>query len=98
MFRHTVLFRFSPESTTEQVEAMTAGLSTLPGQIPEIRSYQIGSNVGDSVENWHYAIVADFDDRASWLSYRDNPVHQEVIREYIHPILADRAAVQYEVG
>jgi hypothetical protein len=97
VFRHTVVFRFSPESTAEQVEALTAGLSTLPAQIPEIRSYQIGPNVGDAVENWHYAVVADFDDVAGWRVYANHPRHVEVIRECVHPILADRAAVQYEV-
>jgi len=97
VFRHTVLFRFSPESTTEQVEAMTAGLSTLPGQIPEIRSYQIGRNIGENVDNWHFAVVADFDDVEGWKVYANHPIHLEVIRECVHPILADRAAVQYEI-
>jgi hypothetical protein len=97
MFRHSVLFRFSPESTTEQVDALAAGLRTLPAQIPEIRSYQVGPNVGDEVENWHFAVVADFDNVDDWRSYANHPIHRAVVADFVHPILADRAVVQYEL-
>ena len=97
MFRHTVLFRFSPETTDDQIEAMAAGLLTLPPAIPEIRSYQPGRNVGEANTNWHFAIVADFDSKADWEIYRDHPVHRQVIEDIIQPLVADRAAVQYEI-
>lgn len=97
MYRHTVVFRFSPESTTAQAEALATALAELPAQIPEIRSYQVGPNVGDNVENWHFAVVADFDNVDDWRVYRDHPIHLAVIAEFIHPILADRAGLQYEI-
>jgi hypothetical protein len=97
VYRHSVLFRFSPETTDEQIRQLTEGLSALPAQIPEILDYRIGPNVGEPIDNWHYAIVADFADAAAWRTYTDHPVHQAAIRSYVHPIVADRAAVQYEV-
>jgi hypothetical protein len=30
------------------------------------------------------------------LAYRDNPEHQAIIAEFIRPIIAQRAAIQYE--
>lgn len=97
MYRHSVLFRFSPKTTDEQIGQLTEGLSALPGQIPEILGYRIGPNVGERVDNWHYAIVADFADVAAWRTYTDHPAHQAAIHAVVNPIVADRAAVQYEV-
>jgi hypothetical protein len=39
--------------------------------------------------------VADFDDLEGYLTYRDNPEHR-AIAEFIRPITAERAAIQYE--
>jgi len=97
MLRHVVLFRFSPESTPEQVEHLTAGLMELPAAIPQIRAYRCGPNVGTPNDNWHYAVVADFDDVAAHQAYVAHDQHQQVIVERIHPIVTERAAVQYEI-
>ena len=41
--------------------------------------------------------MADFDDEAGYLVYRDHPTHQDVITRLIRPILVSRAAVQHEL-
>ena len=46
--------------------------------------------------NADFAVVADFDDAAGYLVYRDDPAHRRIIAEYLRPILASRAAVQFE--
>jgi Stress responsive A/B Barrel Domain len=46
--------------------------------------------------NFDFAVVADFEDAASYLAYRDHPAHRAVINECITPIRQDRASVQYE--
>jgi hypothetical protein len=97
VFRHVALFRFTPESTPEQQEAMFTGLSTLPAIIPELRDYRIGTDAGLVDGNWHAVVVADFDDVDAWRTYTDDAEHQRLIRELVRPILADRAAVQYEI-
>ena len=40
--------------------------------------------------------MADFDDLEGYRTYRDNPEHRAIIAEFIQPIAAQRAAVQYE--
>jgi hypothetical protein len=95
MFRHVVLLRWKPEATEAQRRAVDAGLSELPGLIPEIRNYVFGTDAHINAANFDLAIVADFDDVDAYLVYRDHPDHQHVIRERIQPILADRAAVQH---
>jgi hypothetical protein len=98
MFRHVALFTWTPEATGEQREAVTTGLSALPGLIGTVRDYRVGPDAGLAEGNFDFAVVADFDDAAGFVAYRDHPAHQAVLAERIRPILASRAAVQYEIG
>jgi hypothetical protein len=97
MFRHVVLFTFTPQTTTEQQEELALQLRTLPGAIGEIRDYHVGLDAGLNPGNNQFAVVADFDNVEDYLVYRDNPVHRKIIETYVQPIVATRAAVQYEL-
>ena len=94
MFRHIVVFRFVEGASAEQVAAVSQALATLPNAIPELRRYHLGADAGLVEGNWHYGVVAEFDDEAGWQRYRDHPEHLRIIAEKIRPILAERAAVQ----
>ena len=41
-------------------------------------------------------VVADFAGKDGYLAYRDHPAHRAVVEEFIAPIAAERAAIQYE--
>ncbi len=97
MLRHVVLFTWAPGTTPDQIAAVTDGLRALPAVIPEVRGYRVGEDIGVSDGNHDFAVVADFDSVAGFVAYRDHPAHQAVVVERIRPILAERAAVQYEV-
>ncbi|MFC5181050.1 Dabb family protein [Actinomadura harenae] len=95
-FRHVVLFTWIEGTTTAQVEEVAARLSDLPGVVPEIRAYSLGSDAGVNPGSADFAIVADFDDRDAYLAYRDNPEHRAVV-DGMKPLIASRTAVQYEL-
>ena len=97
MFRHDVLLRWKPEATPAQRAAVETGLAALPGIIPELRGYTVGSDAHVNEGNYDLVVVADFDDVDGYLVYRDHADHQAVIRERIAPILAERAAVQHHL-
>jgi hypothetical protein len=97
MFRHTVLFTFTPQTTLEQQEELALQLRTLPGVIGEIKDYHVGLDARLNPGNYQFAVVADFDNVEDYLVYRDHPVHREIIGKYVTQIVADRAAVQYEL-
>lgn len=96
MFRHMVMFRFADDTTDEQKEAMRAGLRRLPEIIPEIVAYRFGDDAGLRDDNFDFGVTADFDDKDSFLVYRDHPDHQKVIADLIAPIITARAGVQFE--
>ena len=96
MIRHTVMFTWKPEATDEQKKRVAEELSRLPGVVPSIRAYAMGSDLGVSEGNWEFAVSGDFDDLDGYLAYRDDPTHRAIIAEHIQPIIATRAAVQFE--
>jgi hypothetical protein len=96
MFRHVALFTWKPEATDAQRLALAEQLRKLPGVISTIRGFHIGPDVALNAGNADFAVVAEFDDEAGYLVYRDDPEHRRIITEYLRPILASRAAVQFE--
>ena len=96
MIRHMVMFRWMPEATQDQKQRVAAELRRLPALLPVLRAYHVGPDLGLVEGNFEFAVVADFDDLEGYRAYRDNPEHRAVIAEFIQPIAAQRAAVQYE--
>lgn len=96
MFRHVSLLTFTDETTAKDVRAITEALQGLPTRIPALRDYRIGTDAGLADGNAHFAVVADFDDVAGYVAYRDDPEHQRILAELVRPRLASRSAAQYE--
>jgi stress responsive alpha/beta barrel protein len=97
MIRHVVLFTWTPAATEEQKQALHAELATMPPAIDVIRAYRYGPDVGINPANTDYAVVADFDDAAGYVTYRDHPAHRAMVECYVSPIVASRAAIQFEI-
>ena len=97
MFRHVVLFTWTDEATEAQKQALHGELPKMPKAIESIRVYRFGPDAGINAANCDYAVVADFDDQAGYLAYRDHPAHREMVERYVNPIVARRAAVQFEL-
>ena len=60
-FRHVVMFKWAEGLDDDHVDRVRDGLSALPPQIEQIRSYVHGTDVGVSEGNFDYVLVADFD-------------------------------------
>ena len=95
MITHVVTFRWKPETTADQIAAVTEGLATMPGLVPTIAGYSFGADLGLG-GNMDYAVVATFESLDDWRVYDSHPDHERLRAELIRPYLADRAAVQFE--
>jgi len=96
VFRHVVLFTWTEDATDAQKRAVHDELPKMPPAIDVIRAYTFGPDAGVNPANCDYAVVADFDDRAGYLTYRDHPAHRELVERFVTPIVARRAAIQFE--
>ena len=98
MFRHVVLFTWTAEATDEQKRALHEQLAKMPSAIAAIRAYRFGPDAGINPANSDYAVVGDFDDAAGYIAYRDHPAHRQLVERYVTPIVAGRAAIQFELA
>jgi stress responsive alpha/beta barrel protein len=93
-----VMFRWIPEATREQKEQVKEELGRLPALIPQVRAFHLGEDLGLVGDvNFDFALVADFDDLAGYLAYRESAEHKEIVETYVQPIAGARGAVQYEI-
>jgi len=98
MIRHCVMLTWTEEANEETIKAVLAGLTELRPKIDVIRSYSFGPDLElDPGRNHDLMIVAEFDSVEDYQIYASHPDHIELIVQTIKPILATRAAVQYEV-
>ena len=96
--RHTVLLRFKPDTTDDQIQAVIDGLATMPQRMDFIRRYEFGRDLGVMEGNPQVALVADFDSVEDWRAYQAHPDHQVLVQQVIAPILESMTRVQYQVG
>jgi hypothetical protein len=75
MLHHLAVFRFSAGTTTDQIDAISEGLGSLPSQIDALKGYRFGPDVGIVEGSWDYGVAADFDDETSYATYADHPAH-----------------------
>ena len=97
MIRHVVVFSWTEGMTDEMERQFTAELSALAPTLPGVRAYHAGPDAGIIEGNFDFAVVADFDDRDSYLAYRDNAEHRDIISRFSRPHTKARASVQYEL-
>jgi hypothetical protein len=97
MIRHVVLFTWDDEMTPELEGQLVAELTALGPRLAGLRSYHAGPDAGLIEGNFDFAVVADFDDAESYLAYRGNAEHQEIIGRLSGPHAKGRASLQYEI-
>lgn len=95
-FRHIVMFKWVDDLDPSHVAVVSARLDTMPGLIDEVRGYRHGADAGVTEGNFDYAVVADFDSEADFLTYRNHPDHVQLIEEVITGRVAQRASVQQQ--
>ena len=93
---HVAVFTWKPGTSDHEVEELADALATLPGLIPDIRSFRFGADAGVSVGNDRFAVVAEFEDMDAYKRYASDPRHRDVVNQYLKPLLGTRHAVQLE--
>jgi hypothetical protein len=96
VLHHVAVFTWKPGTSPEAVAALTAALDELRQQIPTLRRYAYGPDLGLTPAPGDYGVVASFDDEAGWRVYEDSPLHNRIRAELIAPHMASRLGLQFE--
>lgn len=97
MIRHMAMMRWHEDTTDEQIDQVKAALATMPGLIPQIKSYVFGSDLQLSDGTEDFAVVADFDSVEDYEIYANDQRHKDLIAAHILPIVDQTYRVQLRV-
>jgi hypothetical protein len=93
VIRHIVLIRTNEHATAERIERIREELAALV--VPGRFNFTMGTDLGLRDDNMNIAIVADFDDIASYQAYAVDPAHDRIRTELIAPIAAHLERCQF---
>ena len=79
MLTHIVCWKYKPETTAEQRAEHIARLRALPGIIPNIDSFSVGTDILHLERSFDTGLVAVYPDRAALDHYNEHPEHQKVV-------------------
>lgn len=81
LLRHVVLFKFKPEASEAQVQAVVDAFAALPKKIKQIQDFEWGTDV--SVENkaagFTHGFVVTFESKEARDEYLPHPAHKEFV-------------------
>lgn len=84
--------------TTEDVEPFMDALAELPAQIPELRRFVFGPDLGLREGNGDFGVWAVLDGPEAFAAYVANESHQRAVRDLAMPFAERRTAVQIDAG
>jgi hypothetical protein len=79
MLVHIVCWKYKTETTAEQRREHIEKLRSLPEVIPNIESFEVGSDILHLERSFDTGLVAKYRDRAALDFYNDHPEHQKVV-------------------
>jgi hypothetical protein len=97
MFRHVVMFRWTPDSSPSARQSAIDALKIFGSDVADFASLTVAGDAGVSEGNFDAVVVVDLADAEAYLRYAGDPRHIAVLTDHVRPILAERAAVQYHL-
>ena len=94
VFTHVVTFKWGDDGFDSG--GIATALRTLVSGFDGVVSYRCGPDTGFTPGAYDFAVVANFEDRQSFVAYRDDAEHQRILNDMILPNLASRTVVQIQ--
>ena len=98
MILHLAAFTWKDDVTAADIAELTSQLRDMAAQIPELRSYHCGPNLRVRPSSADFGVAAVVDDERALEAYLDSPAHAAVYERLLGRMIADRVAVQLDVG
>lgn len=92
MIKHVVCQKFADKKDAAQAAEM---LRALVGQVPTLRSMEVGLDYMGSERSYDLVLIAEFDDEAGLQAYDKHPAHEKV-RAFIRAHRTGTVSVDYK--
>jgi hypothetical protein len=91
-----IIFKFSPETTTEQIDECIHRLQDLKNHVPGIIDIVAGHNFSSRSQGYELGLTVRFENRAALDAYGPHPKHQECVQFMASVGRQDAIAVDFE--
>ena len=98
MILHLAAFTWKDDVTAADIAELTSQLRDMAAQIPELRSYHCGPNLRVRPSPADFGVAAVVDDERALEAYLDSPAHAAVYERLLGRMIAERVAVQLDLG
>ena len=101
MYKHIVFWKIRDEvdgvKKADLVQSVIEQLESLPEAIPEIKTYEVGSNIGEYEASFYdICLISTFENKDTFWKYTKYPVHDDVVA-FIQSVQEDEQIVDFEV-
>jgi len=94
MITHIVLFRLK-DRTPESIQKTVDILRAMEGQIEQLKSIEVGTDVLHTERSYDIGLVTKFDSLDDLQQYQVHPVHQKVIA-HMSEVRESAVSIDYE--
>ena len=95
MFTHIVFFKLN-DPTEEDITKAKNILMAMEGNIPQLKSVEVGVDVIHSERSYDLALITKFDSLDAMNEYQVHPYHVNEVLKYLRPMSKVSATVDYE--
>lgn len=96
MIKHIVCFKL--ENPTAELLAKTKDiLLSMDGNVPEVRSIEVGLDLLHSPRSYDVILQVVVDDLTALDSYQKDPYHCDVVKTHMHAVASSSIALDYGI-
>jgi len=92
---HVVLFKFSDQAKPIQIEQLMSKIKEMKGKVKGIQAISFGHNFSERSKGYTHAASITFTDSIVLKKFLAHPFHQQLVKKFIKPILADMIVLDY---
>lgn len=96
MIKHIVCFKLA-DPTPELLLKTKEILLSMEGNVPEVRSIEVGLDVLHSPRSYDVILQVVVDDMDALDSYQKDPYHCDVVKTHMHAVASSSIALDYNV-
>ena len=96
MIKHIVCFKLKDGSLEECQKAKEVLLS-MEGNVPQIRSIEVGVDFLHSERSYDLILQVVLDDAKALEDYQNDPYHCSVVKNHMHAVRESSVAIDYEI-
>ncbi len=89
------MFKFKKSAAESVIVEVKKELGELPGIIPEIKEFQLGSDVSRSERSYDLVLISGFENIEKLGRYNVHPAHQKVVKK-IKEVCENIVSVDFE--